>query len=152
MKFLKIHDSTINGFDAAGFLKEYKHRSSVISSLKRRLSDLEESGVSAIRYDKDKVQTSNLSNPTEELALVMLHVERQIAYYEFWQDACDDALGKMDKDECWILREWYIKGCSLMDAIEHLNLERTSVFNFKKRALEHFADLLIGMIKPPFVC
>ena len=151
MKYLKIVNNSIDGFDAAGFLKDYSHRKSVISSLKDRLADLEESGITAISYDGDRVQTSNRSNPTERLAILMLHIERQIAYHEFWIEACDDALSKLSEDERWILVAWYIKGCSQMDAIEHLHLERTAMFNLKKRALEHFADFLIGYTQPPFI-
>ena len=151
MKYLKYHNNSIDGFDAAGFLKEYNHRKSAISSLEKRLCDLEESGISAISYDGERVQTSNIPNPTERLAILMLHIERQISYHRFWLDACDDAISKLEEDERWILVNWYIKGCSQMDAIEHLHIERTAMFNLKKRALEHFADFLIGYTTPPFI-
>lgn len=150
MKWLKITDNCIDGFDPAGFLKDYEHRKKTAETLRIRLADLEDAGVNAISYEGERVQSSNISNPTERLAILMLHIERQIAYHEFWLDACDHALDQLSEDERWILVAWYIKGCSQMDAIEHLHLERTAMFNLKKRALEHFADFLIGYTTPPF--
>jgi len=100
------------------------------------------SGAGAIRYDKEKVQTS----PQDYLSMAiadMVELEKQIAEAEA---AIEEMKGeaytivrKMDKPEQRAVIEWYyLNGLSMMDTAIRLNLSERAAYYLKDDALEAF--------------
>lgn len=103
------------------------------------------SGAGAIRYDKDKVQTSPQDYMTMAIA-DLVELEKQIREAE---TDIEDMKGQayivvrqMHEPEQRAVIEWYyLNGLSMIDTAEHLNLSERSAYYLREDALKAFESI-----------
>ena len=103
------------------------------------------SGAGAIRYDKDKVQTSPQDYMTMAVA-DLVEIEKQIREAE---TDIEDMKGQayiivrqMKEPEQRAVIEWYyLNGLSMIDTAERLNLSERSAYYLREDALKAFESI-----------
>ena len=103
------------------------------------------SGAGAIRYDKDKVQTSPQDYMTMAVA-DLVEIEKQIREAE---TDIEDMKGQayivvrqMHEPEQRAVIEWYyLNGLSMIDTAERLNLSERSAYYLREDALKAFESI-----------
>lgn len=103
------------------------------------------SGAGAIRYDKDKVQTSPQDYMTMAVA-DLVEIEKQIREAE---TDIEDMKGQayiivrqMKQPEQRAVIEWYyLNGLSMIDTAERLNLSERSTYYLREDALKAFESI-----------
>lgn len=104
------------------------------------------SGAGAIRYDKDRVQ----STPEDFLVKAMgdiIQIEKQIEKeereVEKKKGRAYSIVRKMDKAEHRIIIEWYyFNGLSMIDAATRMNIAERTAYYLRDDALEGFGKLM----------
>lgn len=104
------------------------------------------SGAGAIRYDKDRVQTS----PDDYLAKAMvdiIEIEKQIEKeeksVEKKKGKAYSIVRKMEQAEHRIIIEWYyFNGLSMIDAATRMNIAERTAYYLRDDALEGFGKLM----------
>lgn len=138
------------GFDAVRFLKDVERNRKILRNLEIRRAELEGFGVKAIQYDKVKVQSSGISDPTAELAVTAQHLESQIALYYFWISSYEDAMRMMDSESRWLIECMFSgRRGAYKHAMEHFCVEQTTIYRMRKDALAQFTNLMVGHISSP---
>jgi len=103
------------------------------------------SGAGAIRYDKDRVQTS----PQDYMAMAVadiVEIEKQIseaqAEIEQMKGDAYALVRRMDKPEQRTIIEWYyLNGLSMANTALHMNMSERSAYYLREDALETFESL-----------
>lgn len=103
------------------------------------------SGAGAIRYDKDKVQTSPQDYMTMAIA-DLVEIEKQIREAEIdIEDMKGQAyiiVRQMKEPEQRAVIEWYyLNGLSMIDTAERLNLSERSAYYLREDALKAFESI-----------
>ena len=118
-----------------------------INSKKQELEALryKASGAGAIRYDKDRVQTS----PQDYMSMIIadaIELERQIdeeeAAVERIRGEAYAIIRRMDKPEHRAIIEWYyMNGLSMIAAADRMKLSERAAYYLKEDAIENFSVL-----------
>ena len=146
MGYLRYENNKIVEFDALAFLKDYDHNKRVLKSLKERLSELD--AISGFSYDTERVQTSDISDPTATIAILSAHISSQIAYYTFLITLYSSAMAGLSPDDRWILETFFTKKVyrPAEQAKEHFHMEKTAIYRMRSQAIERFSDMIVGSI------
>ena len=104
------------------------------------------SGAGAIRYDKDRVQTS----PQDYLSMAMddiVRIEKQIAESEAEVEEMKGkayaAIRKLAQAEHRTVLEWYyLNGLSMADTANRMSIAERTAYYLREDALECFGDFL----------
>jgi len=68
---------------------------------------------------------------------------RQAQEYMAW---FEPAWRQLSEDEQYILESYYLEEASYLDICDHFNIEKSSFYVKKKRALDHLTTLLYGVL------
>lgn len=139
---------TDNQTRAENYLKAIRE---VEKNLKSKRDELEAlrykaSGAGAIRYDKDRVQTS----PQDYLAMAMVDIVEISKQINEDEASIEDMKGKaysivrqMEKADHRALIEWfYLNGISMTETAEKMHLSERSAYYLKDDALEAFGLIM----------
>lgn len=139
---------TDNQTKAENYLKAIRE---VEKNLKSKRDELEAlrykaSGAGAIRYDKDRVQTS----PQDYLAMAMVDIVEISKQINEDEASIEDMKGKaysivrqMEKADHRALIEWfYLNGISMTETAEKMHLSERSAYYLKDDALEAFGLIM----------
>lgn len=133
-------------YETAKLLQEYNTNRDTLKSLKEQYKDLD--GATAIDYSLEKVDSTPASNGLENIALRRIDLKKKISEYEHDLDLIDECLNKLEDREKDTLREFYLAPQSKTDAMlniaELYGIERTAVYDLRRRALKRFETLLFG--------
>ena len=139
---------TKNQNRAEKYLKQIQDVERVLNSKRDELEALryKASGAGAVRYDKDRVQTS----PQDYLAMSMadiIEIEKQIeedeASIENMKGQAYSIVRKMEKPEHRALIEWfYLNGISMPDTADRMNMSERNAYYLKDEALESFGAIM----------
>lgn len=133
-------------YETAKLLQEYNTNRETLKSLKEQYGALD--GTTAIDYSLEKVDSTPAADGLENIALRRVDLKKKISEYEHDLDLIDDCLDKLDDREKDTLREFYLADQSKTDAMlniaELYSIERTAVYDLRRRALKHFETLLFG--------
>lgn len=139
---------TKNQNRAEKYLKQIQDVERVLNSKRDELEALryKASGAGAVRYDKDRVQTS----PQDYLAMAMadiIEIEKQIeedeASIENMKGQAYSIVRKMEKPEHRALIEWfYLNGISMPDTADRMNMSERNAYYLKDEALESFGAIM----------
>lgn len=99
-------------------------------------------GVKGVEYDRERVQTSNISDTTGRMGTELAAISHQI---DFWLKKRSDIIAKIDKvdDVCAyeILTYRYIHQMSVFDIADQLEISEKQVWRRLKTAHEVFENL-----------
>ena len=106
------------------------------------------SGAGAIRYDKDRVQTSPKDYLTMAIADI-IELEKQIredvAEAEEMRTEAYAIVRKLIEPEYRTLIEWfYLNGVSMTETADRMHMSERAAYYLKEDALESFGELLCG--------
>lgn len=134
-------------FHAEQFLKDINKNRNILHNLETRRAELEGYGIKAVQYDKVKVQTSGIGDPTAELAVMATHLDSQITLYYFWISAYEDAIRQMDSDDRWILECMFSgRHGAYRTAMDHFCVEKSTVYRMRQKAINEFSEFMVGAI------
>ena len=144
----KGDNMTKNQMKAEKYLKKIQDVERVLNNKRDELEALryKASGAGAIRYDKDRVQTS----PQDYLAMAMndiIEIEKQI---EEDETSIEQLKGEayaivrvMEHPEHRALIEWfYLNGISMPETAQRMNMSERSAYYLKDDALEYFGAIM----------
>ena len=133
-------------YETAKLLQEYNTNRETLKSLKEQYKALD--GATAIDYSLEKVDSTPASDGLENIALRRVDLQKKIREYEHDLDLIDECLDKLGDREKDTLREFYLADQSKTDAMlniaELYGIERTAVYDLRRRALKRFEILLFG--------
>lgn len=146
MDYFVYENGELVRFDAARFIREHKKNKKVLSNLRSRLRELETYGISALKFDSVKVQTSNIADPTAELALMATHLKKQIVEYEYWLSVYDKTMCQMSDGDRYVLETMLNPDAShpLYSCMEHFHLEKSAIYELRSHAIKRFSELVVG--------
>ena len=137
-----------NKDNAHSYLKKIRDAEVSIHNKELELEALryKASGAGAIRYDKDKVQTS----PQDYLAMAMADIFEITEQIEEDKASVDEMkcnaysiVRRMDAPEQRALIEWYyLNGIDMTITAEHLHMSERNAYYLRDDALESFGRLL----------
>ena len=104
------------------------------------------SGAGAIRYDKDKVQTSPSDYLTMAIADIV-EIEKQIeedeASIEDMKGQAYAIVRQIELPEHRVVIEWfYLNGISMIETAERMNMSERAAYYLKEDALESFGQIM----------
>lgn len=139
---------TENQAKADKYLYRIRNRETEIRGKRLELEALryKASGAGAIRYDKDRVQTSPQDYMTMAISDV-IELEKQIKEDE---SAIEDLKGeayavvkRMDTRDCRAFIEWYyLNGLTMSETAEFMHVSERNVYYMQEKALEEYGALL----------
>ena len=135
---------TENQIKADSFLKQIRD---VERTLKNKRDELEAlryraSGVTAIRYDKDKIQTSPkdyLSMAIADIIEIEKQIEEDSASIEDIKGSAYAIVRRMESPDQRALIEWfYLNGVSMNETAERMSMSERTAYYLRDDALESF--------------
>ena len=139
---------TDNQNKAECYLKRIRDVERNLNSKRDELEALQyrASGAGAIRYDKDRVQTS----PGDYLAMAIadiIELEKQIeedeASIEDMKGQAYAIVRRIELPEHRTLIEWfYLNGISMNETAERMNMSERAAYYLKEDALESFGEIM----------
>lgn len=139
---------TDNQNKAENYLKKIREVERNLNSKRDELEALmyRASGAGAIRYDKDRVQTS----PGDYLAMAIadiVEIEKQIeedeASIEDMKGQAYAIVRRIELPEHRTLIEWfYLNGISMNETAERMNMSERAAYYLKEDALESFGGIM----------
>ena len=133
-------------YETARLLQEYNSNRDTLKSLREQYEALD--GTTAIDYSLEKVASTPAADGLENVALRRVDLKKKISEYEHDLNLIDDCLDKLTVQERDTLREFYMTSQCKTDAMlnisELYDIERTAVYDLRRRALKHFETLLFG--------
>ena len=127
-------------------LEQIRDAEKSINSKKQELEALryKASGAGAIRYDKDRVQTSPQDYMTMAIADV-IEIEKQIeeeeAEIEMMRGAAYAIVRRMEKPEHRAVIEWYyLNGASMIDTAYRMSISERTAYYLREDALTAFEN------------
>lgn len=104
------------------------------------------SGAGAIRYDKDRVQTTPedfIVKAMNDIIRIEKQIEKEEREAEKKKDKAYSIVRKMDQAEQRIIIEWYyFNGLSMIDAATRMNIAERTAYYLRDDALEGFGKLM----------
>lgn len=136
--------------EAENYLLAIRHKGRAVKSLQQEKEALElsASGMSAIRYDKDKVQSS----PINRLEIFMTdiiqkseEIEELLAELDELKTNAYYLIRQIDNTDARTLLElYYICNVHMIEIIERLHVSERTAYYIKEEALERFGELLLN--------
>ena len=131
----------IESYDDMAFIID--HTDEDIAEVKSRMLGVGSPGTDGLPHAHDpKAGEERLVNALDEIDLMKERYRQAVEYMEWFKPAW----AKLSEDEQYILEAFFIdKVPDAMDDVgKHFNIEKSSVYVKKKRALDHMALLLYG--------
>ena len=104
------------------------------------------SGAGAIRYDKDRVQTTPedfIVKAMNDIIRIEKQIEKEEREAEKKKGRAYSIVRKMDQPEHRIIIEWYyFNGLSMIDAATRMNIAERTAYYLRDDALEGFGKLM----------
>lgn len=104
------------------------------------------SGAGAIRYDKDRVQTTPedfIVKAMNDIIRIEKQIEKEEREAEKKKGKAYSIVRKMDQAEQRIIIEWYyFNGLSMIDAATRMNIAERTAYYLRDDALEDFGKLM----------
>ena len=139
---------TDNQNKAENYLKKIRDVEKVLKNKRDELEALryKASGAGAIRYDKDRVQSSPKDYMTMAIADI-LEIEKQIqedeASIEDIKGQAYAVVRQMKQPEHRVLIEWfYLNGISMNETAIRMNMSERSAYYLREDALEVYGELM----------
>ena len=139
---------TDNQNKAENYLKKIRDVEKVLKNKRDELEALryKASGAGAIRYDKDRVQSSPKDYMTMAIADI-LEIEKQIqedeASIEDIKGQAYAVVRQMKQPEHRVLIEWfYLNGISMNETAIRMNMSERSAYYLREAALEVYGELM----------
>lgn len=139
---------TENQLRADSFLKQIRD---VERTLKNKRDELEAlrykaGGATAIRYDKDKVQTSPkdyLSMAIADIIEIEKQIEEDSASIEDIKGGAYAIVRRMESPDQRALIEWfYLNGISMTETADRMNMSERTAYYLRDDALESFGGCM----------
>ena len=129
---------TENQNKAEAYLKQIRD---VERTMKNKRDELEAlrykaSGATAIRYDKDKVQTS----PQDYLSMAIMdiiEIEKQIE-----EDSASIVRQMKSADQRALIEWFYLNGISMTETADRMNMSERTAYYLRDDALESFGKIM----------
>lgn len=133
-------------YETAKLLQEYNSNRDTLQSLIEQYEVLD--GTTAIDYSLEKVTNTPGADGLENVALRRVDLKKKISEYEHDLNLINDCLDKLTVQERDTLREFYMidqcKTDAMLNISELYDIERTAVYDLRRRSLKHFETLLFG--------
>ncbi|MBR2805875.1 MAG: hypothetical protein IKE18_03745 [Oscillospiraceae bacterium] len=104
------------------------------------------SGAGAIRYDKDRVQTTPedfMVKAMEDIIRIEKQIKKEEREAEKKKGRAYSIVRKMDQEKHRIIIEWYyFNGLSMTDAATRMNIAERTAYYLRDDALEDFGKLM----------
>jgi len=127
-----------------GMMSEYREIEARIEILKAELAGLDETGISAINYSANRVQTGNISKTVENIAIKRVDIEKEIRVAQTKLNMMQRALEALPEIERNVLmlkviekEPWFILSGKLHMSEQHLRRK-------KQEALESISKIMFG--------
>lgn len=139
---------TDKGKEAESYLMKIRDKEKEIRGKKLEIEALQwkASGVTAIRYDKDKVQTSPknyMEMAIADIEELELELEEDKASIEEVKGTAYSIVRRMSDPEQRALIEWYyLNGLSMPDVIDKMYRSERATYYLRDDALESFGIIL----------
>ena len=141
--YLFDEEGVLQKFDVERFLKDYYTNLEILSSLE------EEEKEFRFMYGtsrEPKVQTSKISNNTENLALLYFNIQNRIEKYRAYFRTYNRAMEAMPEDDRALLKLFYLDKHihPLTKAMIKFGISKSEVYRRREKALKHFSSLVVG--------
>lgn len=104
------------------------------------------SGAGAIRYDKDRVQTTPedfIAKAMDDIIRIDKQIDKEEKEAEKKKGRAYSIVRKMDQEEQRIIIEWYyFNGLSMIDAATRMKIAERTAYYLRDDALESFGKLM----------
>ena len=146
-QYYNFHNGILS-FQVVRFVEDHQKHVLTLKNMRSELNDLDT--IKSIEYDKTKVQSSQTSDPTAQLAIIKQHLENKIAEYEAMVNLYDRTMASLSREDRMILETMYSS-----DTIypyetlqEELHIERATLYRWRARAIKNFETFLTGFLLP----
>jgi len=132
--------------------KEYMHN---IRKVRRRIRSLREqierdtvlsSGLSAIRYDRDRVQTSTVGDRMAEIVAKIMEttneLEKEIHRFQLMEEDAISLLSNLKEEHERVLVYHYLDGVDWQDVADMMGYHDKYIYDVKNKALEELDEVL----------
>ena len=142
--YLDKKDATIRA------MKDYDAMKFIIENTSDEIKQISEkmTSVGVPKYD-DHVRSGNVHagedsviNRLEEINTLKERYRQALEYMAWFEPAWR----QLSEDEQYILESYYLEEASYLDICDHFNIEKSSFYVKKKRALDHLTTLLYGVL------
>ena len=147
-KYFVVSHNHILSFDVVQFVKDHHDHLDNYANLSSELDDIiKTSQFPSMNYEQERVQNSGVSDPTGRAALIVAHLEGKIAEYKTLINLYDNTMNKLTDDERFILEAMYGNPVyrPIPYCMDHLHIERATVYRYRTKAINHFAHLVTGI-------
>jgi DNA-directed RNA polymerase specialized sigma subunit len=128
-------------------LKDFSNMKFIINNTDEKIKEEYQSisSVNSYNFDIIKVKNSHsfedrVVNGIEKIDILKARYRCAKDYIEWFMPAWEE----LNDDERYILEKFYLDEKSIYDICEHFNIERSSAYNKKNRAVEKLSTLLYG--------
>ncbi len=129
-------------FEVENFIKDYHYNRRQLDSFRERLAEIPE--IPGMDTSREKVQTSSTGSPVEEQAITRLYIEGEIAALEDYFRRWERAYNSLDEEDRFIVDAYRDGGRYVVDSLCYdLGLEKTRVYELRRRAFNNFARFAI---------
>lgn len=139
---------TDNQAKASSYLSSIRNIEKRLNNKRLELDALryKASGAGAIRYDKDRVQTTPedfIVKAMNDIIRIEKQIEKEEREAEKKKGKAYSIVRKMDQAEQRIIIEWYyFNGLSMIDAATRMNIAERTAYYLRDDALEGFGKLM----------
>ena len=139
---------TDNQARASSYLSSIRNIEKSLNNKRLELEALryKASGAGAIRYDKDRVQSTPedfLVKAMDDIIQIEKQIEKEEREAEKKKGRAYSIVRKMDQAEHRIIIEWYyFNGLSMTDAATRMNIAERTAYYLRDDALEDFGKLM----------
>lgn len=140
--------------NAEDFLMQVRYIDSEIRAKKERIETIRSAatGLTCIRYDKDKVQSSMSGSKNENMILDYMDMEDEliqlIEYRKEAQKKVSDAISRCDmKDNWkWVLHLYYVNGFGFRRIANEKQRSIWTIYKWHKSGIECFEDTFADIV------
>lgn len=147
-KYFEVSHNHILSFDVVQFVKDHRSHCNAYNNLSSELDDIEKtSQFPTTSFEQERVQNSNTSDPTGRMAIIATDLRRRISEYEMLINLYDNTMSMLTEDERFILENMYGNPVykPVQHIMDHLHIERATVYRYKNKAVQHFGHLVTGI-------
>ena len=144
----RLTKMTDNQARASSYLSSIRNIEKRLNNKRLELEALryKASGAGAIRYDKDRVQTTPedfIVKAMNDIIRIEKQIEKEEREAEKKKGKAYSIVRKMDQAEQRIIIEWYyFNGLSMIDAATRMNIAERTAYYLRDDALEDFGKLM----------